>query len=73
MNNETEKKQSTQEQGKQEPTGSGNISDTKGNPSPGNRSQSNPPQEMPKKNSPQGVGSQDRSQQKSEDDKQRAS
>jgi hypothetical protein len=35
MNNETEKNQSKQEQGKQEPTGSINTSDTKATPEDG--------------------------------------
>jgi hypothetical protein len=73
MNKETEKNQSKQEQGKPDPTGSVNISDTKGNPSPGNPSQSNPPQEISKKNPPQGTDSQHQGQQKTEDEKRRAS
>ena len=72
MNNETEKNQSKQEQGKQAPTGSVNTSDTKGTPPPGNQSQSNPAQDISKKNPPQGADSQHQPP-KTEDQKRRAS
>jgi hypothetical protein len=78
MNNDTEKLRSKQEQGTQKPTGSVDISDTKGNPSPGNQSQNkqpqnNPPQDISKKNPPQSTGSQHQDQQKTEDEKRRTS
>jgi hypothetical protein len=78
MNSETEKLRSKQEQGTQNPTGSVDISDTKGNSLPSmesqnNDSQNNPPQDISKKSPPQGTDSQHQGQQKTEDEKRRAS
>jgi hypothetical protein len=73
MNNETEKVRSKQEQGTQNPTGSVDISDTKGNSLPTKESHNSPPQDISKKNPPQGTDSQEQGQQKTEDEKRRAS
>jgi hypothetical protein len=73
MNSETEKLRSKQEQGTQDPTGSVDVSDAKGNSLPTKESPSNPPQDISKKNPPQGTDSQDLRQEKIEDEKRRAS
>jgi hypothetical protein len=72
MDSETEKLRSKQEQGTQNPTGSVDISDTKGNSLPTNESQNNPPHDISKNTPPQGTDS-DQGQQKTEDEKRRAS
>jgi hypothetical protein len=59
MDSETEKLRSKQEQGTQNPTGSVDVSDTKGNFSPTKESQNNPPHDISKKDPPQGADSQD--------------
>jgi hypothetical protein len=78
MNSETEKLRSKQEQGTQKPSGSVDTSDTKGNSLPKNESQNkhpqnSPPQDNSKKNPPQGIDSQHQDQQKTEEEKRRAS
>jgi hypothetical protein len=78
MNSETEKLRSKQEQGTRNPTGSVDTADTKGNSLPIRESQNkhpqnNPPQDISKKNPPQGTDSQQQGQQKTEDEKRRAS
>ena len=78
MNSETEKLRSKQEQGTQKPTGSVDTSDTKGNSLPTKESQNkhpqnNPPQDTSKKNPPQGTDSQHQAQQKTKEEKRRAS
>jgi hypothetical protein len=73
MNSETEKLRSKQQQGAQKPTGSVDTSDTRGNSLPTKESQNNPPQDISKKNPPQGTDSQHQAQQKTEDEKRRAS
>jgi hypothetical protein len=73
MNSETEELRNKQEKGTRNPTGSEDISDTKGNSSPTKESHNNPPQDISKKNPPQGTDSQDQGQPKTEDEKRRAS
>jgi hypothetical protein len=73
MNSEAEKLRSKQEQGTQDPTGSVDISDEKGNSLPIKESQNNPPQDISKKNPPQGTDSQNEGQQKTEEEKRHAS
>jgi hypothetical protein len=73
MDSETEKLRSKQEQGTQNPTGSVDISDTKGSFSPTKESQNNPPHDISKKTPSQGTDSSDRGQPKTEDEKRRAS
>jgi hypothetical protein len=73
MNSETEKLRSKKEQGTQDPTGSVDISDKKGNPSPTKESQNNRPQDISKKSPPQSTDSPSQDQHKIEDDKRRAS
>jgi hypothetical protein len=73
MNSETEKLRSKQEQGTQNPTGSVNSSDGKGNSWPSKENQNNPPQDISRKNPPQGTDSQDQGQEKIEEEKRRAS
>ena len=73
MNSEAEKLRSKQEQGTQDPTGSVDISDEKGNSLPIKESQNNPLQDISKKNPPQGTDSQNEGQQKTEEEKRHAS
>jgi hypothetical protein len=72
MNSETEELRNKQEKGTRNPTGSGDISDAKGNSSPTKESH-NPPQDISKKSPPQGTDSQHQGQQKTEDEKRVAS
>jgi hypothetical protein len=71
MSNESER--DPQQQGKQDPTGKVNTSDTKTKPSPENQGQGNRPQDISKKNPPQGSDPQHQGQEKPEDEKRRAS
>jgi hypothetical protein len=71
MSNETES--DPKQQGKQDPTGKVNTSDTKTNPSPENQSQGNRPQDISKKNPPKNSDIQPQGQEKPEDEKRRAS
>jgi hypothetical protein len=71
MSNETER-DPKQQQGKHDPAGLPNTSDTKTNPSPGNQSQGRHPEDISKKNPSQGSDSQ-HGQEKPGDQKRRAS
>jgi hypothetical protein len=78
MDSKIEKLRSKQEQGTINPTGSVDIADTKANSLPTKESENNdprtnPPQDSSNKNPPQGTDSQDQGQQKTEDEKRRAS
>jgi hypothetical protein len=71
MSNETER-DPKQQQGKHDPAGPVNTSDTKTNPPPGNQSQGRHPEDISKKNPSQDSDSQ-HGQEKPEDQKRRAS
>jgi hypothetical protein len=71
MSNQTER-DPKQQQGKNDPDGPVNPSDTKTNPSPGNQSQGRHPEDISKKNPSQDSDSQ-HGQEKPEDRKRRAS
>jgi hypothetical protein len=71
MSNQTER-DPKQQQGKNDPAGPVNPSDTKTNPSPGNQSQGRHPEDISKKNPSQDSDSQ-HGQEKPEDRKRRAS
>jgi hypothetical protein len=71
MSNQTER-DPKQQQGKNDPAGPVNTSDTKTNPSPGNQSQGRHPEDISKKNPSQDSDSQ-HGQEKPEDRKRRAS
>ena len=72
MSNETERHPKQQQQGKHDPAGPVNTSDTKTNPSSGNQSQVRRPEDISKKNPSQDSDSQ-HGQEKPEDQKRRAS
>jgi hypothetical protein len=75
MSNEAEKhpQQQKQEYGKQDPTGSVKTSDTKTDPSQENQGKRNRPQDISKKNPSQGSDPQHKGEEKTEDEKRRAS